>query len=86
MMGYNAFKQVDYSNLIGNSQNLKNSGLQEFNKSSEEILCLDVIRFEYLDWKFQMIYASNLKNTSFPCFINERAMDLLFFSPIDIKK
>lgn len=86
LMGYNAFKQVDYSNLTGASQNLKSSGVQEMNKISNDILCLDLIRFEYLDWKFQMIYASNLKNTLFPCSLNERAMELLYFSSVENKK
>jgi hypothetical protein len=87
-MGYNSFKQVDYSNLIGNIQkvvsSVKNSGVHD--KNNNDILCLDVIRFEYLDWRFQMIYASNLKNSSFPCVVNERAMEMLFFSSIDNNK
>lgn len=60
--------------------------LKENMNTTTDTLILDIIKFECLDWKFQMIYASNIKNTSFPCFLNERAMEMLQFSTFENRK
>lgn len=60
--------------------------LKENMNTTTDTLILDIIKFECLDWKFQMIYASNIKNTSFPYTLNERAMEMLHFSTFENKK
>ena len=84
-MGYHFFNKVDYSNLFNGG--LKESNYLKANSSEKtDTLSLSVIRFEYLDWKFQMIFANNIKNTTFPCTINERAMEMLYFSSYENEK
>ena len=69
------------SNILKESNALKGSTYEK-----NDTLFLDIIHFEYLDWKFQMIYASNIRNSPMSCIINERAMEMLQFSSHDNKK
>lgn len=88
LMGYHYFTKFQCSNMLINEPiNQKESNFLKLSSSEKsDILCLDVIRFEYLDWKFQMIYSTNIKNTSVPCIINDRAMEMVYFSSYENKK